>query len=164
MHSDSIMKNNLRIRDTKLTEYINYIQKSGLKAKDIISQLQSMNLKSETPNEATLLPTLLKGTLKMLGSAVPADINLNYHIDDDLPAVYMNASKLNQIVLQLLINARNALANNSDQGHIKVNLSMEKTQDKCCLFCGKMINGDHAALSVLNNSSYRTEACGSDYP
>ncbi|VAW67900.1 hypothetical protein MNBD_GAMMA10-597, partial [hydrothermal vent metagenome] len=61
--------------------------------------------------------------------------------------------KLNRIVLQVLMNARNALANNSDQGHIKVNLSMEKTQDKCCLFCGKVINGKHAALSVLNNSS-----------
>ncbi|VAW60659.1 hypothetical protein MNBD_GAMMA11-1392 [hydrothermal vent metagenome] len=148
---DNIEKKDLNTDNIKLIEYISYIQKSGLKARDIISQLQSINLQHETPNEVILLPTLLKGTLKMLSSAVSADVNLNYHIDEKLPAVHMRASKLNQVVLQLLISAQNSLSHDRDQGHIKINLAMEKISEKCCLFCGKEINGDYATLSVLDN-------------
>ena len=148
--SDLVLEN-LEADDIKLNEYMTHIQKSGLKARDIISQLQSINLQHETLEEVTLLPALLKGTLKMLSSAIPADVNLNYNIDENLPAVHMNASKLNQVVLQMLIYAKNALSRSSAPGSIKLNLSMESFAGMSCLFCGREISGEYATLSVLDN-------------
>ncbi len=154
---EKINQNKPEGNNKTLVTYINYIQQSGLKARDIILQLQSINLNNNKPDEVTLLPGLLKGTLKMLSSAIPADINLNYIIDDNLPPVHMDPSKLNQIILNLLINARKGLEhandNNNNHGEIKISLAMEKTSNTCCLFCGKKINGDYATLSVHNNNT-----------
>jgi len=116
-----------------------------------------MNINPGTPDEVTLLPTLLKGTLKMLNSAIPAEISLNYTIDDNLPPVYMDPSKLNQIVLHLLINARKNLDNSDGHRQIKITLSMEATHNTCCLFCGKKINGNYATLSVLDNNTVESD-------
>ncbi len=147
--SDLIIEN-IGKNDDILHEYIGYIQESGIKARDIIAQLQDINLNQSTQNNSALLPELLKDILKMLRSIFPPDVNIQHNIDDNTPPVYINVETLNQLVLQLLLNARNALTGN---GLIKIELSTKKINNICCLFCGENINGEYATISIHDNGT-----------
>lgn len=134
--------------NTKLIQYLTQIQTSGIKARDIIAQMQSINLQDEAPNKAILLPSLLKGTLKMLRSALPSSINMRLNINNDVPAVYINASKFNQMVMHLLTNARNAL---NGKGNIEIELSVKSISNISCSICNEKLDNDYAVLSIRDD-------------
>ena len=131
--------------DQKLHSYLTQIQNSGIKARDIIAQLQSINLQDDSPDKAILLPTLLKGTLQMLRSALPTSIDMQLNIDNNLPAVNINASKFNQLIMHLLTNSRNAL---KGKGNIIIRLSMQETSAIKCSTCHEVINEKHVVIEI----------------
>lgn len=131
--------------DTKLHKYLMHIRNSGLKAKDIIEQMQNINLQDDASTQAIMLPTLLKSTLKMLRSALPSSIDIKLNIQDDMPSAYASASKFNQLVMQLLINARNAI---SGKGTIVISLGTDDLSTARCVTCGEQLNGEYAYLSI----------------
>jgi|GEM_PF-6938794 len=134
--------------DTRLHKYLTQIQNSGIKARDIIAQLQSINLQDEPPDTAILLPSLLKGTLSMLRSALPTSIHMMLDIHNDIPAVKINAPKFNQIVMHLLTGSSNTL---KGKGEIKISLKMEEMPDVFCTSCSGRISGKHVVLTVHDN-------------
>ncbi len=142
-------------KDSKLYDFISEIQASGNKAKDIIEQMQNINLQDETSTKEILLPSLLKGTLKMLRSALPSSIDIQTDIDNDTPAVHINASKFNQIVMHLLTNARNAL---NGIGEIKIRLTTEKIEPYTCPSCNTSVSGEYVTLAIYDNGPDMSES------
>lgn len=134
--------------DAKLLEYITHIKKSGLKAKDIIEQMQSINLQDETSIQATPLAALLKSTMKMLRSALPSTIDLQLNIQDKIPPTNINASTFNQLIMKLLINAKNAL---NDHGEIFINLGTQVFHDATCTTCGQHISSEYTVISIIDS-------------
>jgi len=136
---------NIDNNNQKLYDYLTQIQNSGIKARDIIAQLQSINLQDETPNNPILLPTLLKGTLQMLRSALPASIDMQLNINNDAPAVNINASKFNQMIMHLLTNSRNIL---KGKGYIEINLFLKEVSQKTCSSCNEIISGEYVIIEI----------------
>jgi len=134
--------------DIKLHKYLTQIHNSGIKARDIIAQLQSINLQDDSPNKAILLPSMLKGTFQMLQSTLPETIDIQLNINNDLPAVKVNASKFNQMLMHLLTNSRNAL---QGKGKIKIKLDMNEISDTNCSACNAGIKGKYVTLSIHDN-------------
>jgi len=151
-----LIKENIDSNDKILNEYIGYIQASGIKARDIIDQLQSINLNQSIADESALLPELLKGTLTMLRSIFPPDINISYNINENIPPVYMNSEKLSQLILQLLLSIRKSIPTN---GSIDIELSKKAFYDSNCLFCDERIHGEYACISI-----HETGTCNSNIP
>jgi len=137
---EAIGDNNL-----KLHNYLTQIQKSGIKARDIIAQLQSINLQDDSPNKAILLPALLKGTLQMLRSALPSSIEMQLNIGNNIPAVNINASKFNQLIMHLLTNSRNAL---QGKGNIEISLSMKDISEISCSTCSEILNEKYVVIEI----------------
>jgi len=134
--------------DDELNLYLNHIKESGLKARDIIAQMQSINLQDDITNKAILLPSLLKGTLQMLRSALPSSINMQLNIRDNTPAVHINASKFNQIVMHLLTNAGNVL---NGKGQINIDLCLINFSNKTCSACNHKIDNEFVVFSIHDN-------------
>ncbi|RDH84688.1 MAG: hypothetical protein DIZ80_04265 [endosymbiont of Galathealinum brachiosum] len=134
--------------DTKLHKYLTQIQNSGIKARDIIAQLQSINLQDDSAEKAILLPSLLKGTLQMLRSALPSSIDMQLNINNDVPAVKINAPRFNQMIMHILTNSRNAL---NGKGSIEINLKTEELSETCCTACNSSFNGRYVVLSIHDN-------------
>ncbi len=132
-------------KNSKLHDYLSQIKNSGIKARDIIAQMQSINLQDETPNKAIALPSLLKGTLKMLRSALPSSIDMQLNIHNDIPAVHVNASKFNQIIMHLLTNARNAL---NSKGNIFIDLTLVSFSKSQCSACNTKIDNEYVVFSI----------------
>jgi len=137
-------------KDNKLHDYLSQIKNSGIKARDIIAQMQSINLQDETPNKAIVLPSLLKGTLKMLRSALPSSIDMKLNIHNDIPAAHVNASKFNQMVMHLLTNARNAL---NGKGSIFIDLSLVSFSKNKCSACHTEIDNEYVVFSIKDSGS-----------
>ena len=134
--------------ESKLHEYLSQVHESGVKARDIIAQLQNINLQDDSNNNATILPSLLKSTLKMLRSALPSSISMRVDIDQNTPAVLINAAKFNQLIMHILINARNAL---HGKGKINISLSTESFDTIECSACKQTISSIHAVLTISDD-------------
>jgi len=134
--------------DSKIHQYLTHVREAGIKARDIIAQMQNINLQDESISTPILLPSLLKSTLKMLRSALTSSIAVNVNIANDMPAVFTNAAKFNQLMMQLLVNAKNALDN---KGNIDISMNLETIQQSHCDYCGQAINDKYVVLSILDN-------------
>ncbi len=145
---EAISSNKTGNNNEKLDEYLLQIKTSGIKARDIIAQMQSINLQDDTPDNAILLPSLLKGTLQMLRSALPSSINMKLNIRNNVPAVHINASRFNQIVMHLLTNARNAL---DGKGQIDIGLYQQDFINVRCSACNAVINEKYVVFYIHDN-------------
>ncbi len=132
----------------KLHKYLKRIQASAIKARNIIEQMQSINLQNDTPNNAILLPSLLKSSLQMLHSTLSQSIVIQTDISNNMPAVKINAPKFNQMLMHLLSNASTAL---NGEGNIKISLKIEDIINSQCNSCNKMINDKYVVLTIHDN-------------
>lgn len=130
---------------SKLNSYLSYIRESGLKARDIIEQMQNINLHDDASSQLIMLPTLLKSSLKMLRSALPTSIDFQVNIKPDMPAAYVNTAKFNQLLMQLLVHSRDSI---NGKGLIRVRLEDQFVTDVTCITCGELLSDHYAVLSI----------------
>ena len=136
--------------DGKLLEFITHIKNAGIKARNIIDQMQSLNLHDDSSIKAVPPGSLLKSTMKILRSALPSSINLQLNIQNDIPPVNINASIFHQLIMRLLINSRNNLQGHGD---ITISLSTQTLKNTCCTTCGSEINSEHVILGIEDNGT-----------
>jgi len=136
--------------DKKLFSYLEKIHTAGIKARNIIEQMQQVNLNNDSKNNTVLLPALLKSTLQMLRSTLVKSIDIQTHINKDIPAVKVNATKFNQMIMHLLVNASTAI---NGIGTIQISLDIKELSNTVCSSCRKNITGKTVILRIKNSTS-----------
>ena len=136
--------------DEKLSEYLHEIEKSGTRAKEIIAQMQNLNQPDPGKLEPTTLPSLVKNILKMLRSAIPTSIEFEQHLDTEVPPVQVNPTNINQVIMNLLINARDSM---QGKGHLTISISSKRDLNTSCSSCQEHISGDYVLLSITDTGS-----------
>ena len=133
----------------KLAEYLEEIVRAGERARDLISQMLAYSRGSGvTPRPQALMP-LVRDSIGMLRSTIPTSIELTVEYADNLPNVKVDAVQLQQLILNLCINARDALDNGP--GKIKIRLSLRRDLTEICSSCHHSVNGDFVELSVSDD-------------
>lgn len=145
--SDLIIEK-LKPEDKALLDYVSNIKSSGTKAKDIIEQIQSINLLDETSIKTMPLAELCCNTLKILRSALPSSIQLDVNIQENIPPVNINSSTFNQLVMKLLINSRNAI---SGHGNINIDISAKTLKNENCTTCGTGLNSEYVIFTICDD-------------
>src|SRR3990167_4750942 len=84
----------------------------------------------------------------MLSSSIPAGIRIAYEVEEPLPAVRIKAVDLHQVVMNLVINACDAVQN---RGTVRIRVSPRWVTDESCVTCHERIQGSHVALEVLDD-------------
>ena len=134
--------------------YLDEIYKSGTRAKELIRQMLTFSRLS--PNETgdkktiTVLSPVVKEVLSMLRSSTPSTIELNFNIENDNLRARILPVNLHQILLNLIVNARDAVG---EYGRIDVTLSQQHYEHKLCNACMMPITGDFAQITVHDNGS-----------
>ncbi len=135
----------------KLQEYLEQVYKAGERARDLIQQMMAYSRNTEA-NMIALDPRLLiQETMKMLRSTLPASIQLNFDSlpDDESISINMEPIQLQQIVMNLCVNARDAM---HGQGRLDLQLKVIRHQQPVeCTSCHETIQGDYVALSVRDD-------------
>lgn len=117
----------------KLSTYLHEVKYAGERGRDLIAQLLAFSRMSPSEPELMSISTSVNEALNMLRSIIPTNINVNLLCEDALPKIMMDHTHLNQIVMNLCINARDAITTDR-VGQININITKQeyvKNKYKC---------------------------------
>jgi PAS domain S-box-containing protein len=91
-------------------ECLDEIHLATIRAKDMVQALLAFSRKSDQESKPLDMVPLAKESMRMLRSAIPTSIEFKQHISDDPCNVMGDAAQINQIVMNLVTNAADAMS------------------------------------------------------
>jgi len=136
--------------EPKLENYINEVYKEGERARDLVAQMLAFSSSSAASFKPISLEPVVNEVVHLLKSMLPSSINLQVKIDSDISNVLMDPVQLHQLVMNLCINARDAL---DGGGEIEVHVSQLNNFNATCDSCHEKFQGDFVELVVSDTGS-----------
>lgn len=131
----------------KMTQHLETVLKASDRAKDLVVQMLTFSRSGDVTAQPLQLTSLVKENVKMLGSILPSSIKIVVNCEDKLPSVMMDPVQLQQLVMNLCINAKDAM---NGTGNLTIDLGWRRGVDDFCSACHKKIDGDWIELSVTD--------------
>ena len=136
--------------EPKLEGYLNEVYQAGERARDLVAQMLIFSSNSSTSSKSISLEPVVNEVVHLLKSMLPSSIDLHAQIDSDISNVLMDPVQLHQLVMNLCINARDAL---DGVGKIKVHVGKLNNFNATCGSCHKEFHGDFVELVVSDTGS-----------
>jgi two-component system cell cycle sensor histidine kinase/response regulator CckA len=134
--------------DEKMAGYLEQIETAGLRARDLVRQLLIYSRGERTGDlTAIAVAPMIKETMKLLRPMLPAGIDIRVDLANDLPPVRMAALHLQQMLMNLCINARDAMP---DGGVLSVSVNRTELHGEPCVICNHALAGDYVQLCVAD--------------
>lgn len=131
--------------DTKLIEYIERINLAGERARELVAQLLAFSRSAPSDPQPIILAVLVEDVTSLIRPTIPSSIKLIIEIDDNVPSVLMDNTQMHQILMNLCINAKDAM---SGTGTLTIKLSYDTDVDTICHSCNSVIKGNYVKLTV----------------
>ncbi len=90
---------------------VSEIRKAADRAADLTRQLLAFSRKQLLQPKVVSLNDVVKGMMTMLRRLIGEDIELSFSLQGDLPSVLVDPGQVEQVILNLTINARDAMPN-----------------------------------------------------
>ncbi len=129
------------------------IQKAAQRSADLTRQLLAFARKQTIAPKVLDLNDTIAGMLKMLGRLIGEDIRLFWKPANSLWPVNMDPAQIDQIMVNLVVNARDAIA---DVGKIIIETDQAEFDESYCEAHAGFIPGRYVLLAVSDNG------CGMD--
>ena len=101
--------------DPALTKYISQIQHAGERGRDLTNSLLSYSRKRSSTKDIVLINNVLKDNHRMLSKILTSHIELHMELDNKLWNVYLDKGCLEDVILNISINAMHAMP---EGGHL----------------------------------------------
>lgn len=131
--------------DTKTAGYMHNIIQAGTRSIDLVSQMLLFSRVDNQNDERQDIVSLVNNDLDLLRSTLPSSIEIESKLSSDIPRVVINPTKLNQIIMNLCINARDAM---DSEGKLTITLQFLKDINYKSTISYKPIIGDWIELSI----------------
>ncbi len=95
--------------DHPLEQSLKTIEKCALKASDLIRQILAFSRKQKMDTKPVVINDLINDFTKMLRRLIREDIELNINLDDSLWHIEADPGQIEQILINLVVNARDAM-------------------------------------------------------
>lgn len=92
-----------------LVEELRVIARAAQRGADLTKRLLAFSRRSEAKNERVELPALVKSNFDLVRTTIDRRIELASDLAPELPPLFLNATDLHQIFLNLVLNARDTL-------------------------------------------------------
>ncbi|MBL4775983.1 MAG: PAS domain S-box protein [Mariprofundus sp.] len=93
----------------KIATYLQEVNQAGERARDLVRQLLDFSRVNSHSTELVAVSPLVKEVARLLKATMPSTIQFSYQLEDNLPYVCMDPIKLHQILMNMMINARDAI-------------------------------------------------------
>tara|TARA_B100000745_G_scaffold241332_1_gene163786 strand:- start:9977 stop:12307 length:2331 start_codon:yes stop_codon:yes gene_type:complete len=134
----------------KLSGYLQQIITASERAKDLIQKMLAFSRGGEAELKRCDLVHAIQEAVVLLSSAIPSTIRIEKEITEGLPLIMADATQINQVLLNLCINSRDALDN--EKGAIRIGLKQApENSEAICSSCREPIHGAMLELSVSDN-------------
>ncbi|MHB1204193.1 MAG: ATP-binding protein, partial [Rhodospirillaceae bacterium] len=133
-----------------LAAQVKMIQQATSRGVDLVRQLMAFSRKQELNPAAVDLNALLETTASLLRKAVPETIAIAIERGADLPAVFVDSGTLENVILNLAMNARDAMP---DGGTLAIATSTATLDDAYAADQPEVKPGLYVQLSVCDTGS-----------
>jgi two-component system, cell cycle sensor histidine kinase and response regulator CckA len=134
--------------DDKLFREVQEIEKAALRSRDITRQLLAFSRKQIIAPRPMDLNRLITDTQKTLARLIGEDIDLNFFPGDDLWNIKFDPSQMEQILMNLAVNARDAMPGGGKLTLETTNIRLN--EDYCRMHLGFM-PGSYVLLAVSDD-------------
>jgi PAS domain S-box-containing protein len=133
----------------ELGDFLREVIAAGERGRDLVARMLAFS-RARPERAARALPPrpLVEEVVKMLRATIPATITLEVDADADLPEVAIDPVDLHQILMNLIINARDALPGH---GCIRVSLRHLTVPQTVCAAGHEPFAGAHVVLGVADD-------------
>ena len=128
------------------SEPLKEIHKASIRATDMVRQLLAFSRKTNEESKPLDMVSIVRESMKMLRSAIPTSIEFKQHISDDPCTVTGDATQINQILMNLVINAADAMS--EEGGLLEVILEKIILQEEKPCFDWVLAQGAYVRLKV----------------
>ena len=135
-------------KEGKLASYLGEIQTAGERARDLIAKMLAFSRGSQSKSQALDAVPLIKEITKTLRPIIPSTIEIATDIEENLPLIQCDIVQLHQMLMNLTINARDAIG---EHGRIDIALRHHGKIKESCDSCHHDIEGDFVELTVKDN-------------
>lgn len=129
------------------------IEYAALRSADITRQLLAFARKQPIAPKVLDLNATISGMLKMLGRLIGEDVELSFRPADTLWPVRLDPSQIDQLLINLCVNGRDAISSN---GKITIETKNLDIDQDYCNFSPDLSPGQYLMLTVSDNG------CGMD--
>jgi PAS domain S-box-containing protein len=133
------------LADARLGKYLERAQHSAQRARELIAQMLTFSRGQKGARRPVGLPELVRDACKLLRSTLPATIDLRQSLDEDVPPLLLDPVQIEQVVLNLCINARDAM---KGTGAIRLGVKPPARIRAVCASCRQKVDGQYIELFV----------------
>jgi PAS domain S-box-containing protein len=134
-----------------LMECLAGIQEAGERARDLVKKMLVFSRRrSGAETRAISLQAIVNEVKTILARTFPSGIQIAEHIDPDAPSVCIDSIDIHQALLNLAINARDAIG---EHGRIDITLRHRRKTAEVCSACREDIRGEHVELTVSDTGA-----------
>ena len=134
----------------KLHSYLDAIHDSGTRARDLVKQLLIFSRGDDVEPQPIKVEPTIQEILKLLSSTLPRSIEVSTQFEEHLPAISIAPIQLHQVIMNLCINARDAL---NENGHIEISVSRKRDFAAQCASCHEGFHGDFVEFLIKDDGS-----------
>ncbi len=149
-YSDLALSRSETSRDEKLKNHIIQIQDAARRATNLVMQMLTFTRSEAIQKTPVHLATLLQDDITMIRATLPSTIELVTDIEPGLPKVLIDPTQIHQILMNLSINARDAI---DGIGQLNIKLAWAINLDTESPVSHKPIKGDWLELSVTDTGT-----------
>jgi PAS domain S-box-containing protein len=135
-------------RESKLARYLREVYSAGERARDLIAQMLAFSRGTGNESRPHRLEPLVEEAMKLLQSTLPSGIDLSIRLDGDTPPVMIDPVQLHQLVINLCINARDAV---DSHGRIEIGVQRRSGVNLECASCHGQVQGEFVELAVSDS-------------
>ena len=135
-------------RLARVIDFVDEIRIAGDRASGLVQQLLSVSRGGGGRPRSTSLIDLTREVIGLLRATLPDTIALVCEVDPDLPPLSVDPGHIHQILMNLLINARDAIHRG---GTIRLTVRRVRRDGVRCDACRREFSGDYLSLGVRDD-------------
>ncbi|MDB6029639.1 MAG: sensor hybrid histidine kinase, partial [Verrucomicrobiales bacterium] len=117
-----------KLKDGESREWLNTLEKSAQHGGDLIKQVLVFARGIDSKRTVIQLPYLINGIQKMLAETLPRSIQITTLLPDDLRTIRGDDTQLRQVLMNLSVNARDAMPDGGRLDISAVNVEVDEAQ------------------------------------
>ncbi|HEX8964488.1 MAG TPA: PAS domain S-box protein [Rhodocyclaceae bacterium] len=138
-------------QDPALPRYLQRIVEAAARARDLVAQLLTFSHTRGPGDETSRIAPIAKEVKALLRSTLPATISIGSAIADDLPDALISPVQLHQILMNLGVNAKDAIG---AKGAIEIRAERVRIEHaETCASCHRPFDGDYLVVAVSDTGT-----------
>lgn len=146
-YAELVQSAHSRLPAESIDDYLGEVVTAGHRARDLIAQMLTFTRTNRSEPVSVDVAEVIDNVSRMLRAAIPSTIHILTEFEESLPNALADKIALQQVLLNLMINARDAIDGN---GIIRIKLAVTEEHTLCDV-CGQQMEHPTLQLSVADN-------------